>query len=213
MHSQQQLPSWSEQHSPLALCDIWRSDKSVAVWRRKTNPVINDYFAAVFPALGMGLRQLCEMATLQQDLERLLPAGEGKAEAIADIYLLADMLTCLFACQQVGLRIVAMSEPMCPDFHTDKLEVRLVSTYLGQGTEWLPLENLAPDLQNAPPQQLLSYLNESDSTPQEVEQLTGFDVALLKGSCWPRQAQLGAIHRSCPLSGNERRVLLSLDPC
>jgi hypothetical protein len=37
------------------------------------------------------------------------------------------------------------------------------------------------------------------------------DIALLKGDKWPEKNSLGVIHRSPALSGNEMRLLLTLD--
>ena len=36
------------------------------------------------------------------------------------------------------MRLVSTSAPMCPRFHTDHVGVRLICTYVGPGTEWLP---------------------------------------------------------------------------
>jgi hypothetical protein len=38
---------------------------------------------------------------------------------------------------QVGFRLLSLSHPMCPGFHVDRVNLRLVYTYAGPGTEWL----------------------------------------------------------------------------
>ena len=42
--------------------------------------------------------------------------------------------------------------------------------------------------------------------------MQAFDVGLLKGSAWEGQEHMAAIHKSCPVAENEKRVLLTLDP-
>ena len=36
------------------------------------------------------------------------------------------------------LRLDGIDHPMCPRFHTDKLKCRLVTTYVGPATQWIP---------------------------------------------------------------------------
>ncbi|WP_408011889.1 DUF1826 domain-containing protein [Saccharobesus litoralis] len=74
------------------------------------------------------------------------------------LLLLSDMLTCLFGCNSVGLRLAPLSSAMCPSFHKDNIPVRLVNTYLGQGTEWLPLESVYP----LPPQNMQVQLSKTN---------------------------------------------------
>ncbi|AWB65499.1 hypothetical protein C2869_03195 [Saccharobesus litoralis] len=42
--------------------------------------------------------------------------------------------------------------------------------------------------------------------------MRAFDVGLLKGKAWQQQEHLAAVHRSCHVAQNEKRVLLTIDP-
>lgn len=204
--------SWSTDDTPVVLGDIFSPEISVAIWQRQTYPTLSRYFENVFQSLGLGMRTVLSMPSLKRELSQTLPEYEGKQKAVEDIYLLSDMLTCLFGCDSVGLRLVPLKSAMCPSFHIDNIPVRLVATYLGSGTQWLPIEAL----HGAPPTQ-----NEASYTktklgvyyqPSHVQQMNTFDVGLLKGKAWQGQADMAAVHRSCHLLENEKRVLLTLDP-
>lgn len=51
---------------------------------------------------------------------------------------MVDMFCCLFELKRAGLRLTVLDRAMCPRFHVDRVPCRLVTTYLGAATEWLP---------------------------------------------------------------------------
>ncbi|OHU85795.1 MULTISPECIES: DUF1826 domain-containing protein [Pseudoalteromonas] len=207
------LQSWASSSSPESLTEIVSQDISVAIWQRENNPIINRYFEAVFSSLGLGIRNVFTMNSLKAHLDAALPNGIGKLEVIEDIYLLSDMLTCLFGCKSVGLRLAPLSSAMCPKLHVDQIPVRLVNTYLGEGTQWLPSEAIHQCTNMQAPLKLKTAVHNGFYSESSVNQLNAFDVALLKGSAWQEgQVQMAAIHRSCQVALNSKRVLLTLDP-
>ena len=206
------ISSWHADYSAMALSEIFTPEKSVTVWQRDTSSTINRYFSDVFDSLGMGIRQIFSIDSLQDGLTELLPKEEGRHEAVKDIYLLSDMLTCLFNCNSVGLRLAPLSSAMCPRFHTDNIPVRLVCTYLGPGTEWLPVEAL---LSHKPQNHSGEFEKISSGKYYHrrfIRQMDSFDVGLLKGSAWEQHEHIAAIHRSCKIEKNQKRILLTLDP-
>lgn len=153
----------------------------------------------------MGIRSVFSMDSLKDGLQEALPEGAGKDTAVDDIYLLSDMLTCLINCNDVGLRIEPLSRTICPKLHTDNIPLRLVNTYLGAGTQWLPRESIGKP----------SATQSLDKYPygeEAIQQMNRFDVGLLKGSAWEKYEHMAAEHRSCQLQENQKRVLLTLDP-
>jgi hypothetical protein len=197
------MSSYMMDDSPLVFGNIFEESVSVSCWNRPSNKVINAYFASVLDALKFGIRNVFTVSELQENLRKILPDGIGKEQAVKDIHLLADMLTCLLDCKEVGLRLVVLNQPMCPKFHVDNIPVRLVTTYLGPGTEWVPNEwadSAKPGL-----------VSTSTSNENSIQQLNPFDVALLKGSAWGEN-HTAAIHRSCGLKDDQWRVLLTMDP-
>ena len=137
----------------------------------------------------------------------LLPDSQYKHDFLEDVHLLSDMMCCIFDCKSVGLRLITLDHAMCPKFHTDKISGRLICTYMGKGTQWLP--HIAKGG--------LGSLNQIKAPSQmegkhEILNASEGDVLLLKGDAWPKNEGRGAIHRSPPDSLIKKRVLLTLDP-
>ena len=126
------------------------------------------------------------------------------------------MLTTLFDCDSVGVRLVPLSSAMCPSFHVDNIPVRLVNTYLGEGTEWLPKESVVTrqiiGLNDANTQGLTKNRLGQHYRESSVRQMNAFDVGLLKGKSWQGHEEFAAVHRSCKVIPGTHRVLLTLDP-
>jgi Protein of unknown function (DUF1826) len=107
----------------------------------------------------------------------------------------------------VRIKLEIERDDRCRYFHTDRVGLRLLCTYLGPGTEWVPDE-----FANR------SALGSGDNAaivpdPTRVKRLAPFWVGLFKGDLHPDCPGLGCIHRS-PSIGHERnaaRILLTID--
>ena len=100
---------------------------------------------------------------------------------------------------------------MCPRFHVDRVPCRLLTTYHGIATEWIPhtfadRKKLGSGNQGMSDEQsgLIQTLN-------EIQQLNTGEVALLKGEAWEENEDKGLIHRSPILQNGSKRLLMTLD--
>lgn len=100
----------------------------------------------------------------------------------------------------------------CPKIHADAVTIRLLCTYTGPGTEWLPnaelvRKNLARtdvDLATAN----ASVIRKGGA----LRRCDPGDVLLLKGNGYPGNAGRGAAHRSPPLGASGvARLVLKID--
>lgn len=146
--------------------------------------------------------------SLIEELRRRAPQPEAANALIDDIVSLAQAVAYLFESQTVGIRLRILTEAMCPRFHCDNLPVRLVTTYLGPGSEWLPEEAVNRDGLGAPtpdrPEIVLK--------PDAVQTLKAGDIALIKGSGWEGCEHSALVHRSPSLNEGQKRLLLTIDP-
>lgn len=146
--------------------------------------------------------------TLRIELLNRLHAPGACSALIEDIVTLAEAVAYLFDTDNVGLRLRRLEEAMCPRFHCDNLPVRLVTTYHGPGSEWLPEWAVNRQGLGAPrpdkPQTI--------ADPAAVQRLETGDLALFKGSGWVGNEERGAVHRSPALEDGQQRLLLTLDP-
>lgn len=149
-----------------------------------------------------------------------LAPGESVAHALsqelpgfpllaADLRLWVEVLAELTGSERVGVRLTRVESAMCPRFHVDRVMLRLVSTYVGRGTEYVANEEVDrrrlghPAADNA-----RTLLHDSDS----VCAATAGDIVFLKGELWPENAGQGAVHRSPAASVESPRLVLTLDP-
>ena len=203
------LTPWPEYSPPPGLA---RSDQAVvlaeimhepvAVWDRPSP--LDDALVARACARGLAIKSWVDTALLMPTLRRLLPA-EDDAALREDLALLADMTACLFGVTGVGLRVTALEKPMCPRFHVDRIPVRLLCTYGGPGSEWLPAAAVPPGL-------LTPGASQEGAFPTDaVQRLAAGQVALFKGDTWDDTPGGGVVHRSPPVPAGTRRLLVTLD--
>ena len=119
------------------------------------------------------------------------------------------MFCCLFGLERTGLRLATLNRAMCPRFHVDHVPCRLLKTYTGIATQWIPHERLdrtklGVNRHNQPDELSGLFQRETD-----IENLQSGHVALLKGEKrWVGNEGTGLVHRSPRLNKGERRLLL-----
>ncbi|HBD12718.1 MAG TPA: DUF1826 domain-containing protein [Porticoccaceae bacterium] len=197
--------------TPEALTDIYQSDIGMAVWKRQLRPsLISECEKLVaetaFPAYRVVLPEP-KFKHLEDTFPRLVEFPLLRA----DIQLLAEMFCCLFELQAVGLRLTPLTTAMCPKFHVDRVPCRLITSYCGGGTQWLPHHHVNRDKLGAGS----GGLSDADSGlyPSEdaIQTLGVGDIALLKGEQWEGNEGAGLVHRSPMVEAGQKRVLLTLD--
>ena len=195
-------PGLARDEQAVVLADIMRASVQVAVWDRPSP--LDEALVARACAHRLAIKSWVDTALLTPTLRRLLPAEED-ASLREDVSLLADMTACLFGVTGVGLRVTALDKPMCPRFHVDRIPVRLLCTYGGPGSEWLPAASVPEGLLTPGASQEGRY------QAQAVERLTSGQVALFKGDAWGETPGGGVVHRSPPVAAGEKRLLITLD--
>lgn len=187
---------------PEVLLEVLRPEVNLAVWHR-TLP----------DALTAGLRPLTDAApftaVVEDEPERAVDALAAKLPAAAPIDLLVDIhrLAPAFAAiadtgTAVRIRLEAITGPACHRWHADAVGLRLLCTYRGPGTEWLPIAGGARAARGIDPKAL----------PCERGRVATGAAAILKGEGFPGNAGFGCIHRSPPAGPGERaRLLLCID--
>jgi hypothetical protein len=201
-----------EGDKPTVLSNIYQQDCNIVAWKRDLTPdiqaIVNDFLVS---NRGFQVSMTLSPQDAVAPIHKALGGSELTAPLSEDIAELVGMFCCLFDLGKVGLRLTVLDKAMCPRFHVDKVPCRLVTTYQGSATEWLPhsvvnRSKLGHGSEGNPDEQsgLFSKLD-------DVQQLTLGDVALLKGESWEGNEGAGLVHRSPSLSAGEQRLLLTLD--
>ena len=128
----------------------------------------------------------------------------------ADIAWLIDAFSYLFDQREVGLRLAVLDKVMCPKFHVDKVPCRLITTYTGIATEWLP-NDLVNRCFLGPNARTNVGCEAGICKSGDIEILETGAVALLKGESWEGNEGCGLVHRSPRIEDKSRRLLLTLD--
>ncbi|UOE84802.1 DUF1826 domain-containing protein [Vibrio splendidus] len=204
-------PCFSASEQPTVLADIYQSDINIAVWQRQFDEDLTmaiSEFIASNPNFSKSISLSPDNAFDKLEFATGETASKALLENMAE---LVDMFCCLFDLEEVGLRLAVLNKAMCPRFHFDQVPCRLVTTYHGVATQWLPNESVdRSKLGRGSNGQLDSisglYAHESD-----IQQMVSGDVALLKGESWSGNENVGLVHRSPVTSSDETRLLLTLD--
>lgn len=106
-----------------------------------------------------------------------------------DIGELAGAFSSLMGCRTVRVRLEALVHDGCTKLHSDYVDVRLLTTYYGPGTDYAP---------------------DGDANAPLVRMPTG-DIGLFKGRAYG-SGHPACLHRSPPIMATgERRLILVID--
>lgn len=197
------LPPWVQGDHAQLLSSVERDSCHTAVWRRD-----------LAPAVLACARRLCDegvdVTVSPEDLGRALPDGPNRDLFIADVQALARRFAPL-AGEPFEVHLGTVTTDKCRKFHVDHYQLRLVTTYVGRGTEWIPEEHVQRDALAARGLGVDAF-NQAVASPHHIRRLAVGDVLLMKGRGWKKgpQAGLGGpIHRSPPIEheGTRRLVL------
>jgi hypothetical protein len=119
-------------------------------------------------------------------LELVNPVRQRAALADDILSLVCGMLT-VFSWPRVDVRLDLTDEQTCPKFHCDNVVVRLVTTYVGPGTELIERQK-----------------------PETICRVGPGSLVLLKGHRHPTHADR-VLHRSPPVRWGTRRFSVAID--
>ena len=192
---------------PEALAEIYNDNTNIVVWQRQFSEqfenTVSEFVASrAAPYISSILSPSEAPALLRKKM------GGALADDVAE---LVDMFCCLFELQQAGLRMTVLRDTMCPKFHVDHVPCRLVTTYTGIATEWLPhhlvnRDKLGINSEGKADRESGLYQHESD-----IQRMASGEVALLKGEGWLGNQNAGLVHRSPAIAAGNSRLLLTLD--
>lgn len=198
---------------PAALARIRDDNVQLAVWRRACIPkfiaTLSD--PAIAPSDLPNFEMVVAPSGASAAVRRKLRSQDGLALTDGDVDELAgevDQLVRVFAkltkSKDVFVKLERLDDNGCSFWHQDSVSFRLVATYRGPCTEWVP-----PDASN-------KTLRRKRLDSEEAQSLCHHDVALFKGrGASDPDALLGCpgiVHRSPRIAGSGvHRVVLVLD--
>jgi hypothetical protein len=171
---------------------------AVAIWeRRLAGPLRDELAQLVLDEVDDTLFKTV-LDALDNDLSAAMnEAGYPDTPALRDdIASLARRHAAIVGEDDIGIRLEVVETDACRKFHADYVTARCITTYLGQGTQWI--EASSPDragLRGGP----------------AIEQIETGAVAMFKGRLWQESPTI--LHRSPPIGASgEQRLVLAIDP-
>ena len=192
----------------MVLGEVRRPEVDVAVWRRD------------LPASLAALRAWAA-STNAPSFDRVVTVDSGAiAEAVsevpaslrdalaADVSMLLGYFVAVARTGRCRFFFGVIRDDQCRKFHVDAVAMRMVTTYVGPGTEWLPEDVV----DRAALARLIECPSDANAAivrdPSCVVRAQAGDVLMLKGSRDPNAGGRGAVHRSPPLNEGEVRLVL-----
>lgn len=120
----------------------------------------------------------------------------GRDDLISDIINLCAAFQPIANTSHIEIRLKIIEDDACYKFHADYVSARLITTYVGPGTQWLEqhdADRVADSLE-----------------PIEIKEVAAGDVAIFKGKS---STVTPAIQRTPPIKGSgQYRLMLVLNP-
>lgn len=175
----------------------------LVIWQRSLPKPLRHWIDRLDASALPDLRILVAPDDLRSALDPLLddggvPVGDMRDALIADVDGLVRAFADITQSALVDVRLESIDHDACWKFHRDTVEARLLTTYRGPATEWVPMAFAD------------AAIAEQTEYAGPLERLSDHDVALFKG----KQAgpDSGIVHRSPPIEGSgHTRLLLCLN--
>lgn len=191
------------------LTEVLHADVNLALWQRRLSAPVGA-FAETLLAQREPLAQTLHIAVGRvedaPDLRGLVADYAdlpGQSAFLADVSYLVRAFACLLDAREIGLRLRRLEHAMCPRFHVDKVPLRLITSYVGPGSQWLKEQAIA--------RWRLGSAAAETLDPAHIQHSDVGHVLLAKGEKWPGNEGRALVHRSPPLATGQARLLLTLD--
>lgn len=182
--------------SPAVLEDVRGEDCNLAIWER---PALQGLDALICGDVK-DVRFEVGLAKLEPRLRGELQAGGFTSgplldTLVTDIIDLSERYCGILSLGRLEVRLELITTDSCRKFHADYVKARLITTYVGAGTQWLDEDD--------------AHRVREGLEPSLIRELALGDVGIFKGKL---ATETPAIHRSPPIAGSgQTRLLLVLN--
>lgn len=185
------------------LGDIGAPTTSLVIWERMIPSVANEWLKHLAPDQLPQGRVLANCKTIEKAVGSFFvncAAKDGEAARCLeqDIIKLANIYSDIAKTDTVDIRLDAIQHDACWKFHLDQVALRMVTTYIGAGTQYVVAEHADEALR-----QQKAYSGPLKKIPEQA-------VAIFKGA--HSRPGAGILHRSPPANSfSGTRLLLCIN--
>jgi Protein of unknown function (DUF1826) len=192
------------------LSEIREPGKNLAVWQRSFSPVLSNFLNGLCLPMPRQHKLIWSPnEDIRPALDKALPSfspsqSKGLQAWRDDLLLVLAQARSLSPNQVLKIRLESVSSNGCRLFHTDNVALRIICTYRGCGTLWIPEH--AIDRARTDRMDNAHVLDAS-----AIRTLDSASVACMKGDAYPGQRNAGLFHRSPPAETAMPRILMAVD--
>lgn len=190
-------------NSSAILANILNPGTNLCIWKRRVNQNVLDYAKQLIliPKFSME----CEVNETSE-WKKNLPLFDDVSEIpfVEDIQRISKIFSTIANVSRPKIHLSVVNYMQCPLYHVDYVKMRLICTYIGKGTLWVP--NVDVDRNHLGCGRNDHLIKSLDA----VRQAENFDVLLMKGEANPTDLKNGLIHKS-PETKGESRLFLRID--
>lgn len=200
------------QHSDV-LSAIREPSVNVAIWQRTIPAAVRKALLHWAKQSDFDFEQSFQVG--HYDLGKMLVEIEDAATRAyleREIPMLLQLLAKVSRSRRLLVSFGAVKGDQCRKFHYDYVRVRLVTTLVGPGTEWLSDAAVRRDGLDLPWECVDEANGRIVRSSEDIKRVRAGDVLLMKGARYPGASEkTAAIHRSPPIeeSGESRVVLIA----
>ncbi|MFK8008025.1 MAG: DUF1826 domain-containing protein [Saprospiraceae bacterium] len=184
--------------------DIHIKSKNIAIYQRDISPLKKELNQVAQQAIECRASGTVEdiLSSLKNYFDENLSGNISFFEDISEILRLFETTT---QTSSFRLLLATVNTNMCRKFHTDINDLRLLCTYIGPGTLWLPDDAIDEKalIRGRGNQEIVK-------DEKQIQQVNTGDVVILKGGLYPNANPI--LHRSPTIEETgEMRLLLRID--
>lgn len=200
-----QTVNWIVGNNPDCLEKIHQPQTNIAIYERSVESLATEIDSLLHEPFEFG--RSGQPNTILDELAQVL-APDSFRHLLRDIEAQLTWFEAITQAKKFRLMLATINDNMCRKFHTDINDLRLLCTYSGPGTLWLPDDNVNH-----------AAFNDLDSKNEHIvidesriQQAPAGAVVLLKGAIYPQENVQAAVHRSPTIEeSGDRRLLLRID--
>lgn len=186
---------------------------NLVLWRRQVSQPLSSYVQEFCVATDYRHTQVISRGTAAEDIIFPgLPEFAGKEEFTEDIAQILRIALSIPNWTEGKVKLETVKGDMCRRFHVDRVRFRLLCTYNGPGTQWLP-NNFVDRTKLGPGSAgMADEVSGLIRSGGEIQQMEPFEVGLMRGEPNGENRACGLVHRSPPAENSTaRRLFFRID--
>jgi hypothetical protein len=204
MIATRQKENWVIGNDPEQLGRIHEANRNIAIWNRSIDHLDEEINRLLEEEVD--LRLSGDFQSLTAKLRDALPPDSSNL-LLTDISNLIQRFSRIAQAPSVKIFLGTVNSNMCRRFHADVNDLRMLCTYIGPGTLWLPEDNVNHNALNSCGDNECIVRNE-----KRIQQVKTGSVVILKGAIYPSSEVQAIVHRSPTIEeSGKKRLLLRLD--